>query len=41
MRSKGVELLEASGLVGVPEIKKRMEVLEDSWKQIIDLTGDR
>lgn len=41
VRSKGIELLETSDLIGVPEIKKRMEVLEDSWKQIVDLTGDR
>lgn len=40
VRSKGVELLQASGL-GVAEIKKRIEALEDNWKQIIDLTGDR
>lgn len=40
VRSKGVELLQASE-IGGPEIKKRMQDLEDSWKHIIDLTGAR
>lgn len=40
VKSKAFELLTESELGG-PEIKKRMETLEDSWKQIIDLTGNR
>lgn len=40
VRSKGLELLQASE-IGGPEIKKRMQALEESWKQIVELTGDR
>jgi spectrin alpha len=40
VRSKGLELLQASE-IGGPEIKKRMHALEESWKQIVELTGDR
>lgn len=40
VRSKGLELLRATD-IGVPEIKKRMQALEENWKQIVELTGDR
>ncbi|CAD5229447.1 unnamed protein product [Bursaphelenchus okinawaensis] len=40
VKSKGIELLEATD-IGGPEIRQRMMALEDSWKQIVDLTTDR
>uniref|UniRef100_A0A914M706 Spectrin alpha chain n=1 Tax=Meloidogyne incognita TaxID=6306 RepID=A0A914M706_MELIC len=40
VRSKAVELLQASE-VGAPEIQKRIQALEDSWQQIVDLTENR
>uniref|UniRef100_A0A7E4VTH7 Spectrin alpha chain n=1 Tax=Panagrellus redivivus TaxID=6233 RepID=A0A7E4VTH7_PANRE len=40
VRSKGLELMQATGMAG-PEIQKRMQTLEDSWEQIRNLAGDR
>uniref|UniRef100_A0A914P3Y4 SH3 domain-containing protein n=3 Tax=Panagrolaimus TaxID=55784 RepID=A0A914P3Y4_9BILA len=40
VRAKGLELMQASEMAG-PEIKKRMETLEESWEQIRHLAGDR
>lgn len=40
VRSKGLELLRSSA-VGVPEIQQRMEALDESWQEIVNLTGDR
>ncbi|KAI6209533.1 Spectrin protein 1 [Aphelenchoides besseyi] len=40
VRSKGAQLLEASE-IGGPEIRNRMNALEQSWQQIVELTGNR
>lgn len=40
VKEKGLELMEASD-IGVPEIRERMQALEDSWQQIRDITCTR
>lgn len=40
VREKGIELIDLSDMAG-PEIKQRMEALEESWNEIRNITGKR
>uniref|UniRef100_A0A0N5ANF9 Spectrin alpha chain n=1 Tax=Syphacia muris TaxID=451379 RepID=A0A0N5ANF9_9BILA len=40
VKEKGLELMDTSD-IGVPEIKERMQALEESWQQIRQITGTR